>query len=136
MGRVKEAETADSNARTVLKHLAADFPTRPEFRCELARSHNNLGVLLMETGRHKEAETAYADALAIQKPLAADFPDKREFREELARSHSNLGYLLRRTGRVKEAETAFSEALVSRPIHDSGGFVGCRDDSSLSVPSS
>jgi hypothetical protein len=56
------------------KQLAADFPTRPEFRQELAMSYNNLGALLERTGRFKEAEVAYQDALALQKQLAADFP--------------------------------------------------------------
>ena len=38
------------------ERLAADFPTRPEFRQDLARTHGNLGNLLRDTGRLKEAE--------------------------------------------------------------------------------
>ena len=65
-GRLKEAEAAYADALALQKQLAADFPTRPEFRQELARSHNNLGILLHDTGRLKEAEAAYADALALR----------------------------------------------------------------------
>ena len=42
-GRLKEAEAAYDQALALQKQLVADFPTRPEFRQELARSHNNLG---------------------------------------------------------------------------------------------
>src|SRR5947207_968264 len=75
------------------KRLAADFPTRPDFRQWLARSHNNLGVLLHATGRLKEAEAAYAEGLALRKRLAADFPTRPDFRQDLAWSYSNLGNL-------------------------------------------
>ncbi len=111
LGEVKEAETAYADALAMYKQLVADFPMRPEFRQELARSHNDLGLLFSETGRLEQAETAYADALAILKQLAADFPSRREFRQVLAASHNNLGLLLGATGRMKEAETAYAEAL-------------------------
>jgi tetratricopeptide (TPR) repeat protein len=91
--------------------LAADFPDRPEFRGELATSHNNLGTLLHSTGRPKEAEAAYGDALLLQKRLAADFPDRPEFRHQLAGTHNNLGNLLRETGRLNEAEAALEATL-------------------------
>jgi eukaryotic-like serine/threonine-protein kinase len=86
LGELKEAEHAYSDALALQKQLAADFPTRPVFRFELARTHNNLGTLLYATGRLKEAEAAYAEVLALQKQLAADFPTRPEFRQELARS--------------------------------------------------
>jgi tetratricopeptide (TPR) repeat protein len=91
--------------------LAADFPSRPEFRQELAASHNNRGVLLSDTGRLPEAEKDYGQALGIYKQLAADFPARPEFRKDLATSHSNRGLLLRDTGRLKEAEQDFDQAL-------------------------
>jgi hypothetical protein len=40
----------------IRKQLAADFPTRPEFRQELAAGHNTRGNLLRDTGRLQEAE--------------------------------------------------------------------------------
>ena len=65
LGELKEAETAYGDALALLKQLAADFPARPEFRRDLAESHNNLGLLLHATGRLKEAEAAYGEALAL-----------------------------------------------------------------------
>jgi tetratricopeptide (TPR) repeat protein len=57
LGELREAETAFANALALWKQLAADFSTRPEFRQELARSNNNLGLLFRTTGRLTEAET-------------------------------------------------------------------------------
>ena len=45
-GPAKEAEKDYDQALSIRKQLAADFPSRPEFRQELATSHNNRGVLL------------------------------------------------------------------------------------------
>jgi serine/threonine-protein kinase len=103
LGELKEAETAFADALAIRKQLAADFPARPEFRRDLAASHNNLGKLLSDKGYLKEAQEAYAEALAIQKQLAADFPTWPELRQELAGSHHNLGLLLGATGHLKEA---------------------------------
>src|SRR5262249_50110542 len=71
-GRLKEAEAAYGVALAIRKQLAANFPTRPEFRCELATSHNNLGVLLSGTGRLKEAEAPFDAALQLRTQLASD----------------------------------------------------------------
>jgi tetratricopeptide (TPR) repeat protein len=95
-----------------LKQLAADFPGRPEFRLDLAKSHTNLGVLFRVAGRLKEAETACTDSLAILKQLVADFPKRPEFRLDLAKSHGVWANLLDDLGRLKEAETAYRDSLV------------------------
>ena len=95
----------------IYKQLVADFPDRPEFRLGLAKSHSNLGGLLVGTGRPKEAEAGHAEALAIYKQLVADFPNRPEFRQELADGYNAMGDLLGDTGRLKEAEAAYAEAL-------------------------
>src|SRR5215475_11583289 len=70
----KEAEEAYAQALVIGKRLAADFPSRPEFRDELALCQYNLAKLLHQTGRSKEAVDAGREALALQKQLAADYP--------------------------------------------------------------
>jgi hypothetical protein len=75
----------------IRKQLADDFPSRPEFRWELANGHNDRGVLLKGTGRLKEAEAEYDAALGIYKQLAADFLSRPEFRSELAGKASPQG---------------------------------------------
>jgi eukaryotic-like serine/threonine-protein kinase len=114
LGELKEAESAYIDALALYKQLAADFPTRPEFRQQLAMSSYNLGLLFQNTGRLKEAESSYTDALAIYKPLVAGFPARPEFRQELAMSYNSLGGLFHNTGRPKEAESALTDALAVR----------------------
>jgi serine/threonine protein kinase len=114
LGRSKDSENAYRRAVSLFQQLAADFPTRPEFRQELASSQNTLGVLLRATGRLTEAESVYIEALAILKQLAADFPNRPEFRQALAGFHNNLGTLLHVTGRLTEGESAQAEALAIR----------------------
>jgi serine/threonine protein kinase/tetratricopeptide (TPR) repeat protein len=111
LGESKEAETAYAAARDLYKGLADDFPDRPEFRQGLARSHNNLGALLLDTGRLKQAEEAFAAALALRSKLAADFPAEHDYRRELAGTHGNQGNLLKRMNRLREAERAYLAAL-------------------------
>src|SRR6266540_4341750 len=114
LGRSKDSENAHRRAVPLFQQLAADFPTRPEFRQELATSLNVLGVLLLATDRLTEAESAYIEGLAILKQLAADFPNRPEFRQALAGLHQNLGNLLHVTRRLTEAESAQAEALAIR----------------------
>ena len=114
LGELQEAEAAFRDALALRKQLAADFPTRPDFRQELARTYGNLGLLLRDTGRLQEAEAAYREALKLQQQLAADFPTRPDFRQELARSHHNLGTLFYQTGRLKETETVWRDALALR----------------------
>jgi serine/threonine protein kinase/tetratricopeptide (TPR) repeat protein len=110
LGELEQAEAAYIEALAIRKQLAAEFPTRPEFRQQLAWSHNNLGNLLKSTGRPKEAETAFNDALALQKQLAKDFPTRPDFGEQLGWGHNNRGAFLYSEGRLPEAERAWSEA--------------------------
>src|SRR5262249_34280400 len=57
LGELREAEQDYDQAVRIRERLAADFPTRPEFRQTLADSHNNRGMVRSDTGRLKEAET-------------------------------------------------------------------------------
>ena len=98
-------------ALSIRKQLAADFPSRPEFRDELAVSHHNRGRLLYITGRLQESEKDYDQALSIYKQLAADFPSRPEFRQNLARSYIGRSAVLIHTGRLQEAEQDYDRAV-------------------------
>src|SRR5205814_4813948 len=65
LGRSEDNENAYRRAVVLGQQLAADFPTRPEYRQELALTYNNLGVLLNANGLPTEAEAAYAAALTL-----------------------------------------------------------------------
>jgi serine/threonine protein kinase/Flp pilus assembly protein TadD len=111
LGQNEEARAGFQEAIDGLAQLAADFPAVPEYRQELARSHNNLGRLLADLGRRAAAEAAYRQALDIKKKLAADFPAVPEYRQDLAKSHNNLGILLSDLGKHAAAEAAYRQAL-------------------------
>jgi tetratricopeptide (TPR) repeat protein len=114
LGKDPEAEAAYRQAQAIFDKLAADFPTVPQYRQDLAASHYNLGVLLAGLGKRPEAEAAYRQALAIQEKLAADLPTVPEYRRDLAKSHNNLGVLLAGLGKHPEAEAAYRQALAIR----------------------
>jgi serine/threonine protein kinase len=110
LGELKEAEAAYAAALVIRRQLAADFPTRPEFRQELAMSYNNLGTLFQGTGRLKEAEAAYADALALQKQLVAEFRTS-SYRNDMAGTFVNLARLCNQCRDFKTAKAYLEEAL-------------------------
>jgi tetratricopeptide (TPR) repeat protein len=83
----------------------------PDYRRDLASSHNSLGLLLSDLGKRPEAEAEYRQALALPEKLASDFPGVPRYREELARSHNNLGNLLSDLGKRPEAEAEYRQAL-------------------------
>jgi serine/threonine protein kinase/tetratricopeptide (TPR) repeat protein len=111
LGELQEAERDYDQALSIRKQLAEDFPARPEFRADLARSHLGRGFLLRATGRLDEAAQDYERALTLYKQLAADSPSRPEFRGDLALSYNNRGGLLIDRDRRKEAEHDFEQAL-------------------------
>jgi tetratricopeptide (TPR) repeat protein len=111
MGRLAEAEAAYRDALALRQQLADDFPARPDFRQDLARSHNSLGNLLRATGRPARAEAAYRAALALQKQLVADFPDQPDKRNDLAGTLGNLAILGIEQGHFAAAKAYLDEAL-------------------------
>jgi serine/threonine-protein kinase len=104
--------------------LAADFPSRRDFRHDLAHSQNNLGLLLGAMGRIQEAEAVCADAVAICKQLVVDFPDVPDYRNQLGGALVNLASLAndrrdfsqaRRW--LEEAQQHLQQALKANPRH-------------------
>jgi tetratricopeptide (TPR) repeat protein len=114
LGDLGDAEAAYRQALKLQEQLAAQFPTRPDYRQALAASHNNFGNLLAGTGRPREAEEAYRAARKLYEQLVADFPTRPDFRQDLANSCNNLGVLLAGSGQLKEAEEAYRQALKLR----------------------
>jgi serine/threonine protein kinase/tetratricopeptide (TPR) repeat protein len=111
LGEIEEAERDYDHALSTYKQLAADFPSRHEFRRQLAASHANRGRVLRYMGRLTEAEAAFGQSLRIQEQLAADFPARPEFRQELASSHADRGVVRGDRGCLPEAEKDYDQAL-------------------------
>jgi tetratricopeptide (TPR) repeat protein len=114
LGELQEAEAAWRDDLALFKQLVTEFPTRPEFRQELAMSHLNLGVLLLDTGRLQEAEAAWRDDLALFKQLVTEFPNQPDLRNELAGTLVNLAIVHRQQKQWSEAQRRLDEG---RPHH-------------------
>ena len=95
----------------IAKKLAADFPAEPEYRCDIAKSHNSLGNLLATVGKSAEAEVEYRAAIALQEKLATDSPGTPDYRDSLATSRYNLGSLLDDVGDATRAEVEYRAAI-------------------------
>ena len=90
---------ASAEARAIYRQLAADFPSIPVYRVDLAGSYDNLAHVLHRQGRLGDAEQAYRQALEFRKQLATDFPNVPAYRQGLIHSHNNLSSLLVLVGR-------------------------------------
>jgi serine/threonine protein kinase len=93
---------------------AARFPTKPQYRQELASCFVQLGVVLDQIHRPKDAEGLYRDARAIQEPLAAQFPMVPDYQNELAGTLVNLAGLCKQR---REFAAAVALLEVARPHH-------------------
>ncbi len=88
LGRPEQTEAALLQALTLLQQLAADYPSVPEYRAELAAAHELLSVAYADHALDRPQ--ACLDSVlcprpsAIGKWLAADFPNRPEFRKTVA----------------------------------------------------
>jgi tetratricopeptide (TPR) repeat protein len=114
LGETHQAVADYEQMRVIFAGLAAQHPDVPQYRQELANSHNNLGNLLRDLGKRAEAEVAHRAALKLREELAAQHPELPRYRQDLAASHNNLGVLLYDLGRSAEAEVAYRAALKLR----------------------
>jgi tetratricopeptide (TPR) repeat protein len=88
----------------------AEHPQVPQYRHELATTHNNLGVLLQTTGRVAEAEKAHRQALQLYERLVAEHPQVPEYNIELAKTLGALGVLSFSQGKTEEGLQYFERA--------------------------
>jgi serine/threonine protein kinase/Flp pilus assembly protein TadD len=110
LGELREAEQDYDQALNIYEQLAAEFPSQPKFRYDLAGTYYVRGHVLSDTGGLPKAKQDYDQALNICKQLALDFPSEPRYRQHLARSHNIRGILLDRTGRPKEADQDYDQA--------------------------
>ena len=111
LGKLPAAEEHDRKALAILEKLAAEFPAVPDYRSDLALSHDSLGNLLAGLGKRPEAEEQYRKALAILEKLVAEFPAVQQFRVDLGGRYCNLGISGRRSGQPSESLVWFEKAV-------------------------
>jgi len=88
-----EAEADWRKALELRRQLALDYPGVAEFQSRVADSHNNLGLLLGQTGKLAEAEVEHRAALELRMKLVGEYPGVAEFRSRVRNSHHNLAFL-------------------------------------------
>ncbi len=98
------------------KQLHDRLPDQPQYRKELSRTQNNLGLLLTETGDYVAAEQSLASAIVHLRQLSrsAGLSQERQsgLLADLGRSQINLGVLLRKLpARSTEAKPAYQDAM-------------------------
>src|SRR5262249_54533415 len=91
LGQHGEAKLAFDRALALWQELTEEFPAVPDYRRDLAVSHNGLGIALRELDQSAAAEHHYRRALEIMTSLAADFPGQPEYLANAADTHHNLG---------------------------------------------
>jgi serine/threonine-protein kinase len=103
-------ERAYLDAVAIQRGLVAKARGRVEHRVDLARSLNNLGLLLADGGRVEEALDAFREAVSLLDDQGGALPEAAGQRWQRARALSNLGMLLRETKDLAGAESALGQA--------------------------
>jgi tetratricopeptide (TPR) repeat protein len=91
LGQTDQAEREVAEALALQKALVADFPDRPEYRYDLARTNGALGHVCSLTLRFDRASQAYGQELELSADLVGAHPDEAAYREALIEAHRNLG---------------------------------------------
>jgi tetratricopeptide (TPR) repeat protein/tRNA A-37 threonylcarbamoyl transferase component Bud32 len=110
-GQPLDAEAAYRDAVKVLTRLVNDFPTRPDYRKELASSFSYLVPVLAGLNQPQEAEKACRQAQDVLGRLANDFPARPDYRHSWSLTSINLGKLLQDAKKYDEAESAYREGV-------------------------
>ena len=112
--RVDEAEASFQEAIAIFEDLRTRR-SNPLDSLRLARTKNNLAILLRQNSRPDEAITVYNEAIDLMRELVGIDAEKREYRETLARLYNNIGnlYLMR-----SEFENALQANTESRRLFE------------------
>jgi len=106
----EEGHRRYDQAVNVLKKLADDFPSVPDYRHDLASASANFGMLQLNRREFARAETTLRGALTLLETLVEQFPRRPDYRLQWAATHRMLGILLSRTQRPEDAGEAFLKA--------------------------
>ena len=108
--------------------LAADFPSVPDYRYQLAIAFDNLSLFLFGDDCAAEAEQSWRRAVELEEKLVADSPSVPRYKKRLAISCGNLGELIWEEGRHQDAEPLLRRcvALFEELVADSPADRVCR----------
>src|SRR5512132_4612214 len=110
IGKSEQQLDAAKRARDILEELVSDHPSNPEWRQQLAISHDLVGEILANQMRLDAALAEYGAAQSIREKLSTDDPSDPKLRRDLSISQQQLGGILLRQGHLVEALDAFEKA--------------------------
>jgi serine/threonine-protein kinase len=114
LGRPNEAENAYSRALSVYARLRRDDPDNVEHRLNVAKLHNNLGLLRIDQGDWTRAETEIRRALDEADAVKEAPGDVKDYLHRVGKFRNNLALVLLRQKRTDEAERCHRDALTLR----------------------
>ena len=96
----------------IQERLVHQYPDRPEYRSDLARSFNNLGIMHRSNNQRGLGAEDWKRALALREQLVREHPDDFLSRRDLAQSLQNLGNWYREEGgHDEQVEEVYRRAL-------------------------
>jgi tetratricopeptide (TPR) repeat protein len=101
---------AESDYRIAIELLEPVQDAR-ERRQELARTYNDLAILLKTNKKPAEARQFYEKAIAIHDALTMQYPESRDYDLELAKFNQNFGILLQSQNDLAAAEQHNQRAI-------------------------
>lgn len=106
-----EAETAFRSALEIREKLMRDYPTRPDYRYELALCRVNRGVLQYHRKLPDAAESEWDLARSELERLVRDFPSRPLYVSRLGQTLNNLSAVREERKDLPGAERLLSDAL-------------------------
>ena len=118
--RTDEAIASVTLAIEAAERLARDDPSSIHLVDTLARSHHNLGSVLLNGGRAGEAEPHFLRAAEIREALVKKFPAQEYLPARLAETLINLGLAHSTPQQAGRADAEFARAaeLLGPAVHD------------------
>jgi tetratricopeptide (TPR) repeat protein/energy-coupling factor transporter ATP-binding protein EcfA2 len=101
-----EAEKAYASAIGLEEDLCRSYPANALYKQNLARTHDNRGILRAATGNPTQSEADYREAIRLLDPLM-DLQSRRA----LAHAYNNLAILLETQNRPDEAKSYYEQAI-------------------------
>jgi tetratricopeptide (TPR) repeat protein len=109
LNNFNEAEKAMRQSQGVRERLADDFPSTPDYRCELGGVLNNLAILQKYRGNLAGARRSVEEAITHQQAARKMDPEAPKYRQYLYNHYWNLADILVTQGEHAEAVRATAE---------------------------
>jgi len=95
---------------------AEDFPQKPLYVSNLARTLTNLASALQAAGKLPEADDAYRQAVRLAEKLVEQYPTSPAYQSDLGASQNNLADFLLGQGQPAAARQLLEQAILHQQV--------------------